>query len=945
MWHDMFAQQIPFAEKIIRTVLIYVLIAVLLRATGKRGLAGALGGGMSPQRAAQVNAGAAQMGTFAQDWTKDFGTGNANEKLYGRMQAGGQLLSQVGLPGSKTQLAGHFGNFVGTYGPQAEAVIGPPARRTAYRYRGTEKTPDSGMVRDYEVAVRNAMSRRGFDESAEKATKVAQNRAVRAKTLEVAEATNTPIEAVKLTPEQRVEAMNSARKTTTAMGTNPTWEEQQAGAEAIADYLQRPTEKGGAAPQRGLYNLQLASGNTPPSEGVILDRDGQIVSQAIGYGDDHYLPFNLKNLKGLKGGSYIRNRSVGGLTSEDIYTGLVSGARSVTVVSRSGTFTMEFEPDFRGGRRHNDKAMRMTRRYEQLLDAVQSEQVERQSVDPDVRRAIRQKVEEEAKPYGGAMTSKDIRAEVNRRVEDYKSSPDLDDETEEYIDLIVNNRTSGMTSPDRAKIRAQVMNDVAADKEYKFRLNGAGYGAALEGLREQFPYYIKVRSAPTKELERHETERDQGYVEPGKLRPTAAAAGLFGGTPGPSFARAGGKISAAQANYASPFHKPAGPAAPQPATPEREGAEAPAAPPTGNQGTVPAGATGAPAATPAPTTVASVQEQATYEDKAVAYQQGIKEHIDLTQDPAAAKWHTLEPTEFRAFLQDKENQADFDTYVIRRGPEMTAARPKLQGLAAGYVQASGRLGQKPYERILSQQWSTKPYAFPGGGKAYEAGADDATRHAEMQRIGAGKVGVVNLKPLSHMTDKELEQEVLAVAQIRRLVGGLTGQPTFEEKKQIFQGVNRNSPTLATAFASNDTMDDYLETVHRARAINAGVPDAERGYAVEHHEPTEPTEQAAAESESVEVKRDRTAYLAGKAMEHHEVDSPEYEKLAQLKLDLEMQRDRIRTPKALEGVQEANGDAIKLILRAIHEHKIADYQPAPGKNPPALGSGKGGPILS
>ena len=37
MWHDMFAQQIPFAEKIIRTLLVYVLIALLLRATGKRG--------------------------------------------------------------------------------------------------------------------------------------------------------------------------------------------------------------------------------------------------------------------------------------------------------------------------------------------------------------------------------------------------------------------------------------------------------------------------------------------------------------------------------------------------------------------------------------------------------------------------------------------------------------------------------------------------------------------------------------------------------------------------------------------------------------------------------------------------------------------------------------------------------------------------------------------
>lgn len=40
MWHDIFAQQVPFAEKIIRTVLVYALIALLLRATGKRGLAG-----------------------------------------------------------------------------------------------------------------------------------------------------------------------------------------------------------------------------------------------------------------------------------------------------------------------------------------------------------------------------------------------------------------------------------------------------------------------------------------------------------------------------------------------------------------------------------------------------------------------------------------------------------------------------------------------------------------------------------------------------------------------------------------------------------------------------------------------------------------------------------------------------------------------------------------
>jgi uncharacterized membrane protein YcaP (DUF421 family) len=39
MWHAMFAQQIPVAEKILRTVIVYALIAVLFRLTGKRGLA------------------------------------------------------------------------------------------------------------------------------------------------------------------------------------------------------------------------------------------------------------------------------------------------------------------------------------------------------------------------------------------------------------------------------------------------------------------------------------------------------------------------------------------------------------------------------------------------------------------------------------------------------------------------------------------------------------------------------------------------------------------------------------------------------------------------------------------------------------------------------------------------------------------------------------------
>ncbi|MFC1430276.1 DUF421 domain-containing protein [Streptacidiphilus sp. N1-3] len=39
MWHDLWSVQVPIAEKVIRTVLVYALLLVLFRVAGKRGLA------------------------------------------------------------------------------------------------------------------------------------------------------------------------------------------------------------------------------------------------------------------------------------------------------------------------------------------------------------------------------------------------------------------------------------------------------------------------------------------------------------------------------------------------------------------------------------------------------------------------------------------------------------------------------------------------------------------------------------------------------------------------------------------------------------------------------------------------------------------------------------------------------------------------------------------
>ncbi len=40
MWHHIFVEQIPLGEKLLRTVLVYAVVAVLIRTTGKRALTG-----------------------------------------------------------------------------------------------------------------------------------------------------------------------------------------------------------------------------------------------------------------------------------------------------------------------------------------------------------------------------------------------------------------------------------------------------------------------------------------------------------------------------------------------------------------------------------------------------------------------------------------------------------------------------------------------------------------------------------------------------------------------------------------------------------------------------------------------------------------------------------------------------------------------------------------
>lgn len=445
---------------------------------------------------------------FSDKWHERGQEDSTTAGVYSRIEAGSHAMSQVGnaTGNAKLRVAGDVGQFLGQYGPQAEAIIGPHMRRTAYRYRGTERVPDNELARIQRDQVANIGRREGLTSNAQ---------------------FTTPM-------------MNTAAH------------------QAAINYLSK------RIPQKSLAELQAKSGKIPPSEGVIINGDGKIITQAVGYMDDHYLPFNLKNLRGLQGGAYVRTRSSGGLTSEDIYTGLVSGARSVTVVSRSGVFTMDFEDDFRGGRRFNDKAAGMVSRYAHTLDAVQSKQVTRAPMSMEDRLRIRDEVEQE---FDG-FTPSEVEDEIKRRTTEAQTRPTLSrSEVDDINRKAASAAAEGGQGPrgqfserewtriaDDPKKRflaykGQMIEDALRDKEAtKFQLDGEGYAVALDALREQYPYYIKnVQYIHNKDPRARDMglspETDSGYVKPKYNRPTAVQAGWYGEKIGAK------KHSAEQTNY------------------------------------------------------------------------------------------------------------------------------------------------------------------------------------------------------------------------------------------------------------------------------------------------------------------------------------------------------------------------------------------------------------
>lgn len=521
--------------------------------------------------------GAQRLGRFADDWDErlqEDATNPAN-RIFRRLRHGSSLLTDMAGDNIPVQakLALRTADLVGQYGPEAQKVIGPHADRAAYRYRGVEKTPDAVLQQQINRAMKLAD--------------------VNGKNLETARNA--------LLYGMRVE---HARRPGEAPRRE--WVESP-----LVEYFK------GRLADKELTHLQRKSGVIPPSEGIIVDRKGKVATQAVGYGDDWYLPFNLKTLSKLKGGDYIRTRTWGGPTTEDIYAGLVSGARSVTVVSHNGVYVIEFDDTFRGKRRYNDKAARMVKRYGHLLDAAKSKQVTA-DIPPEREQELRDEVTRET---GLDPRRREDRREFEAKLEEARrdeyANPTMPEAHKRQVaEEFANGKASHLKTAegyaaDWTALAAQrVARDVGqlrqfhndftpdltfnedeakaavtpkygtpealiaamgwdkefatalehAEAEYKakygpLKLDGEGYHQSLRALKEQFPYYIaNVDYRPNER-----SGKDWGYVKPKFNRPEEALGGYFDPSiTGASGLTMGGQVTGKVTADRMRFQNPAG---------------------------------------------------------------------------------------------------------------------------------------------------------------------------------------------------------------------------------------------------------------------------------------------------------------------------------------------------------------------------------------------------
>ena len=269
-----------------------------------------------------------------------------------------------------------------------------------------------------------------------------------------------------------------------------------------------------------------------PSEGVLIDRHGQPVTQSMGIAHDTFLPFNADALSKLKGGQYVRTRQLGGFTGEDLRTLLVGNGRAAQVVSGSGVYELEIDPAVRGKRRYNDRTLQMIDTYDRILDEVAAGGHYVVPLPANMENEAKAAAEKEIKALkakGTKVTAQDEkRIENEARADQYdkmavlnqsdideleKLRPGLEAEARERFGSKVRfggDKQTGARAGQRSYSSGtdyqqqmaandwveRQMQQIADDREHEksrmLSLNSEGYAVALATLQQYYPYMIRT---------------------------------------------------------------------------------------------------------------------------------------------------------------------------------------------------------------------------------------------------------------------------------------------------------------------------------------------------------------------------------------------------------------------------------------------------------------------
>jgi hypothetical protein len=258
---------------------------------------------------------------FSEKWGSSPDDRGVNDQTWRRLEASSKLAYDMGgkhLP-QNAQFALKVGEWAGQYAPQAEKVIGPTARRSAYRYRGVEKQPDPVFQKDIDTL-----------RIAQKGGRAAHEALIY----------GTP-------------------------SPNPRGRDASMGMWDDREQSRTITRMKELLPDPSLYELNRKSGSIPPSQGIIIDRSGKVPAlqpqeplQAQGRGVHPHALLRRPDHRGhLRGPGLGRSRCHRGLPLGDLHDGVRRLLPWLPPVQRQGwAHARALRPAARRGQEHRRPA-------------------------------------------------------------------------------------------------------------------------------------------------------------------------------------------------------------------------------------------------------------------------------------------------------------------------------------------------------------------------------------------------------------------------------------------------------------------------------------------------------------------------------------------------------------------------------------------------------------